>query len=322
MSKNSIVKGVESLINPISVGTLHFFQQYNDMLPTSVQKKIVAKSATKNPYMGFVVEPYCTFLFQKIIDVEYFESIIPNNFKLNKCSPFADEQEDYYMILSLFNARTSAFFGSRVEAYVIAKDINTGLMSWIIIDYISNTISYDDKDGLSAPAVASGYVTTDFEGNVHAQMDDINHQTELIVNLNGVVEKKLDYKLWVEGNLSISYGNKYSTSGNVFSLKFDAREMESALDVPLRNIKAYANNWFYGKVEEVPDKIVVFKYAQHFISDSPGHYSKIDSAEKLANEVEKIDFEQVTPYSTKQLTRNLTLVPLVLLIIIIILIVV
>ncbi len=322
MSKNKIVKGVENLINPISVGTLHFFQQYNNMLPTSVQKQIVSKSATQNPYMGFVVEPYCTFLFQKIADVEYFESIIPANFKLYKCSPFEGEEKEYYMILSLFSARTSAFFGNRVEAYVIAQDMNTGLVSWIIIDYISNTISYDDKDGLSAPAVANGFVTTDFEGNVQVQMDDINHQTELIVNIEDCPTKKLDFKLWVEGNLSISYGNKYSTSGNVFSLKFDEREMTSALDVPLRNVKAYSNNWFYGKVEEVPNKIVVFKYAQHFISDSPGHYSNIESASDLREEVEKIKFEKLQPYSTKQLTRNLTLVPLILLIIILILIVI
>ncbi|WOO87286.1 hypothetical protein RZE82_09235 [Mollicutes bacterium LVI A0039] len=319
MKHNVFTAGVEKLINPITVGTLHFLQSYNEMLPVSTQNKIIEKSSKQNPYMGFVVEPYCTFLFQKIIDLDYFKQQLPSNFELVKTTAFAGEEPDYYVIISLFNARTSAFMGSRVEAYLIAENKDTGLMSWIIVDYITNTISHDPKFGLTKPSVHEGYVTTDFSGNVVAKMDDYDHTLELEVNIEDGVIKMLDERLWVEGNLSVSYGTKYDLSGKTFGLKFDPREMSTALDVDVTKLNHYQNSWFDGYVENVPSKIVVFKYAQHFISDSPGSFSDIRTKSELQEVVDNIDFTDIKPYSTDNITKNFTRYPLIFIIVIIVL---
>lgn len=83
MDKN-FTKNVEKLINPITVGTLHFLQSFNDKLPKKIQKKMIEKSAKSNSLMGFVVEPYCYFLAYEITNKFIFEHELPNNFKLTK----------------------------------------------------------------------------------------------------------------------------------------------------------------------------------------------------------------------------------------------
>lgn len=65
----SFAKGVENLVNPISVGTIHFIQQLNSLLPKKIQELIMKKSSQKTPSMGFVVEPYSSFLCYKIKDI-------------------------------------------------------------------------------------------------------------------------------------------------------------------------------------------------------------------------------------------------------------
>ena len=75
MNKVDFIKGVERLINPIEVGTLHFMQFFNNLLPKSIQKKLVNLSSKKSSYMGFVVEPYSTFLCYEIKDIEVANKI-------------------------------------------------------------------------------------------------------------------------------------------------------------------------------------------------------------------------------------------------------
>lgn len=50
------IKGVEKLVDPMEVGTLHFIQSFNKLLPKSIQDRLVQSSAKSIPYMGFVVE--------------------------------------------------------------------------------------------------------------------------------------------------------------------------------------------------------------------------------------------------------------------------
>lgn len=63
MEGKEFAKGVERLINPIEVGTIHLVQQLNGLLPKSLQKQIMESSGRKFPQMGFVVEPYSFFSF-------------------------------------------------------------------------------------------------------------------------------------------------------------------------------------------------------------------------------------------------------------------
>lgn len=155
---------------------------------------MIEKSAKSNSLMGFIVEPYCYFLAYEITNKFIFEHELPNNFKLTKSKIFDQENEKYYCIIGCFSARTSAFIGNRIEIYVIAKNLNTNLTSWVIIDYDTNTISYDSKNGLTKPSVNNGTITTNYNGDVIVDMQRNDNTKKLIFNSNikNAKLKKLD----------------------------------------------------------------------------------------------------------------------------------
>ncbi len=60
-----------------------------------------------------------------------------------KTAVFEGRLEKYYGIVTMFRIHTSVFWGARTEFYLVAENTETGLLSWIMCDYISDTISYD-----------------------------------------------------------------------------------------------------------------------------------------------------------------------------------
>lgn len=294
MKNREFILAVERLVNPIEGGAMHVIQQYNAMLPVSVQHKLISKSGDKSPYMGFIVDPYATFNCFRITDLEYFEQKIHDNFKLIKSRVFADGPLDYYLIISSFGVRTSAFFGNRIEAYVICEDVNTGMLSWVIIDVMTNTIGYEQRFGL-VPANAEVSVTTGFDGSISVSAKRDETSLDFSVPSSGTI-KKLDPRLWIEGNLSVGYGKALSANGDVFSLLFDVREVESAVDVgPVSNL---TNNWYSDAIETTPSVNLVFPYAQHFISSSPGAERTIKDQAQMEQIVQDLDFTQLKVYSS------------------------
>ncbi len=323
MEKNKYVKGVEKLIDPISVGALHFLQSFNEKISVQNQKKLMAKSAKENSLMGFVVEPYCYFLCYEITDLTRLSQELPSDFELVPVKVFeTDEEAKYYFILGAFSARTSAFFGNRVEAYAIAKNKATNMVSWVILDYDTNTISYDAKHGLTKPSTNIGLITTTFNGEVVVDMErnDGSRKLNLTSNIRDGELKKLDPKLWIEGNLSVAYGTKLSEDADVFSLRFDPKEMEQALDIKLTDLDLIENTWYREMVAAEPEKLVCFPYAQHFLSDAPGYASQIETEEELKTSIEQVDFSKLKVYSTEGFKKMILLVPMVLTLIIVILV--
>lgn len=302
MNRTNFAKGVERLIDPISVGTLHFMQSFNQLLPKPIQKQLVKSSSEKTPYMGFVVESYSLFLCYEIADIEKAKSLIPDGFELIKTRIFASDEPKYYCIFGCIRAHTSAFWGSRTEFYVIAKNQKTNLLSWIIVDYITDTISYDGKNGLSSPNSIRSVMATDYRGMllIDVQKLDDSHKLELEIDIKKGEMTNLDQRLWLEGNLSIGYGRNLSDNGaDIFALKFEPGEVEKALKMPITSLNLISNTWYPGLFNKEPSQIVCFPYAQHFISDSPGHSSVIKNENELVAAVEKIDFNKIKVFSTK-----------------------
>lgn len=299
MGKKNFSKGVEGLVDPISVGSLHFMQSFNTLLPKSIQKQFVQSAAKKTPYMGFVVEPYSLFLCYEIADAAMAQSLLPKGFKLIKTKIFDTDQPKYYCIFGCFRSHTSAFWGSRVELYAIAQDENTGLLSWIILDYDTDTISYDTKHGLCSPNASRSTVTVDYRGTVliDVKRTDKSRAIVLDADITKGIMTPLNQRLWLEGNLSIGYGSNFSDSADVFSLKFEAEEVKQALNIPTNSVHIQTNSWYPGLCASKPAHVVCFPYAQHFVSDSPGHTSSVKDAKELQKAVKHIDFDAITVFS-------------------------
>lgn len=302
MKQTNFTKEVERLIDPITVGSLHFLQYFNQLLPKSIQKNVVKSSSKKTPYMGFVVEPYSSFLCYEIANIEQAKSLLPDGFELIKTRIFDNDEPKYYCIFGNIRAHTSAFWGVRTEFYIIARDTATNLLSWIIVDYDTNTISYDNKNGLSSPNSNHSIVTIDHHGKlfVDIKKNDGTRQIVFDTTVEDGKMKPLDQRLWLEGNLSIGYGSNFNKqNADIFSLRFDPLEVEKALQIPVSNINIESNNWYPGLFADKPSQVVCFPYAQHFISDSPGHSSNLTNKEELIAADESIDFENIKVFSTK-----------------------
>lgn len=311
MENNSkFIKGVEKLIDPIEVGSMHFLHGLNKLLPRQLQDYLSKKSSTQIPYMGFVVEPYSSFLFYKITDLKKAKSLIPKEFDLIKTKVFEDDNPEYYAIFGCFRAHTSAFWGSRVEFYMIAQNRETGLLTWVIVDYDSNTIGQDKKYGLRGPNSSKPVITINHRGQVYVDVSNNEYKRTIAYNFN--VSKgemtNLDQRLWLEGNLSIVYGKELNgSSTDVFSLKFEPCEVEKALQIKPSELQELENTWYPEIFDKQPSKIVCFPYAQHFLSDTPGHTSKnIQNREQLESFVKSIEIEKIKTFSVKSL-RDLVL---------------
>ncbi len=92
------IKRVEQLVKPIDIATLQVLAPTTKFIPRKIQNKLMASSAQKNPYMGFVVEPYSVFLCYELKDLEWARKLIPDGFELIKTKIFDDGEPKYYAI--------------------------------------------------------------------------------------------------------------------------------------------------------------------------------------------------------------------------------
>ena len=293
-------EGVEKLVDPMMVGKTHYLQTRLAKLPIWLQKKMVTSATKKADKMPFVVEPYCTFLFYEIMEPEKIEKYMPAGFVPARSAVFDGEKEKYYGIVSMFRIHTSVFWGARAEYYLVAENTKTGLLSWVMMDYISDSISYDEKHGLKSPDVKAAVMTTTCEGDFVCEMSSIDGKKKVncIANLSGAKMKPLNERLWIEGNTSIAYGRLAGESdGDLFSLTFFPEEMKQALDVSLTQVKKYhAATANVERIDVTLDKVVSFPFAQHMLSDSPGIHTHYGSEAALRKAVESVDFSKIRTF--------------------------
>lgn len=300
MQRDYFVEGTERLINPVTAGSVHFLQQFFGALPKGIQRKVMNRSSKTTPYMGFVVDPYALFVFYEVRDVQKAKSMLPEGFSLAKAQAFEGDEERFYAIQGFFRVRTSVFWGSRAEFYLVARNERTGLLSWVIVDYLSDTVSYDRAFGLRAPSAPHSVVTTTADGRVVVDVRDQKGEraSKYDVVLGGATMRRLDERLWLEGNLSIGYGPQLSPDDPaVFSLTFQPEEMDEALDVPTLALESAFTNWCGEILDEAPAYVVCFPFAQHLLCDSPGSVSEVRSIEELRRRAGSVDFNKVAAFS-------------------------
>jgi hypothetical protein len=267
--KRNFIKKTESLIKPLDVTTISFLSSFSKVLPKKTQHKFSQSGKKKVPYMGFIVDPYSLFLFFKIINTSAAKDMLPDGYELAEASIFKEDAKFPMAIASVFTARTSAFIGMRAEFYIIARNKETGLISWIICDYETNTNSYDPKNGFYGytcdPAV---YTTTPF-GELLVDIKNSTNNKEFIVSvdLKKGDSRELDESLWIEGNLCVDYGGEVKSDlSEPFSLLFDPDMVKEAVEIPLEQVSIKANSYLGNIIDSFkPVNAVIFPYSQHFI---------------------------------------------------------
>jgi hypothetical protein len=267
------IRGVESLINPMDVSNLLCFQGLKVLLPPSILRRLLHRASRKTPYIGFVIEPYSLFLFFKLRDIERARSMLPDRYELAKTRLFTDDEPDYYLGIGNLSTRASTFWGVRQESYLIARDTKTGLLSWIFIDVLSNTVIAMPSRGIADPNSRQAVFTTNSRGDVFLDFkeDRTGRRLRLTGNIRRGVRRTLEQDLWVMGNTSIGH-SKHLAHGddNPFAVIFDPAEVEEGLEIPVEDIRITEDTLFPGLANPELCAAICFPYAQHYIADSPG----------------------------------------------------
>lgn len=166
------------------------------------------------------------------------------------------------------------------------------------MDYISDSISYDEKHGLKSPDVKAAVMTTTCEGDFVCDMKSLDGKKKVKcqANLMKAKMKPLNQRLWIEGNTSIAYGRLAGEAdGDLFSLTFFPEEMKQALEVPLADVAvAEAATATTGRFGAVLERVACFPFAQHMLSDAPGQQTHYGNEAALRRAVEAVDFKKIT----------------------------
>jgi hypothetical protein len=313
-NEEKFIKGVESLIEPMEVSNLLFFQRFKGLLPSSLMKKMLFRAAKNTPYIGFVIEPYSLFLFFKLKDIEYAKSMLPDRYELAKTKLFADEEPDYYMGIGNLNTRASSFWGMRQESYLIALDKETGLLSFIFIDILSNTLIAEPQKGIINANCKTAIFTTNSKGDVYVDFeeDKTKRRLSLTGNITNGKTRSLDERLWVMGNTSIAYRKEVAAAAgddNPFAVIFDPAEVREALDIPVKDIRITENSLFPGLAETALSKAICFPFAQHYVADSPGCRTYVKDVDDLIDKYNKFgDPGKMKTFSAWTIIKQLAVV--------------
>ena len=160
------IKTTERMVSPKAVGKLYGRAEMLSKLPVGVQKRIVERASRDSSRIGFVVEPYSFFLAYEIADEAEAKRQLPPGYELLPTAMFEGTEPRLCGIVAAFNVHTSVFWGSRVEFYLIAENTATGMLSWVICDYETNTISYDPGQGFSGSSTSHCVITTAHSGEL------------------------------------------------------------------------------------------------------------------------------------------------------------
>jgi len=284
-NEERFIKGVESLINPMATSDLLFFQKLKMLLPPVVLKKMLHRASRNTPYIGFAIDPYSLFLFFRLNDIDYAKSFLPDRYELAKTKLFADDDPDFYMGIGNLNTRASTFWGTRQEVYLIATDKASGLISFIFLDILSNTIIALPYEGIADPNCKRAIFTTNSKGEVFLDIEESKTGRKLSPkgSLKRGKIRKLDQDLWVMGNTSIGHCSKYTHGSEdiPFAVIFDPAEVLEALDIPTEDIRIEENTLFPGLAHTELSKAICFPFAQHYIADSPGIFTKVKDIDDL-----------------------------------------
>ena len=265
----NFAKKTESLVKPKDVTAISFLSSFSASLPKKTQHKFTKSGQKRIPYMGFIVDPYSLFLCFKITNTSAAQEMLPDGYELADTSFFKNDAKIPMAIASVFTARTSGFIGMRIEFYIIARNKETGSLSWIICDYETNTNSYDPKNGFCGYTCDPAVFTTTYSGELLVDIKNPTNNKEFVVSVDLEKDgsKELDHSLWIDGNLIVDYGGELKSEfSEPFSLLFDPNMVKEGVNIPLDQVSIKANTYLGNIIDPVkPVNALIFPYSQHFI---------------------------------------------------------
>ncbi|MBK9475997.1 MAG: hypothetical protein IPL94_07070 [Tetrasphaera sp.] len=269
--RRRFARRVERMVTPGEVGRLHQRAEMLGRLPLRAQDWVIDRAGGRDAQIGFVVEPYAAFLAYEITDLAAASALLPEGYDLLPATMFAGGQPRPMCIIGAFAVHTSVFWGVRLELSLIAEHRERGMLTWVICEVESNTISHEPGRGFARPSATHAMLTTTYAGEVLIDIVADTGANRITGSLDLAVATTvgLDERLWVEGNLSVDYGGGLGRPGAPpFGLVFDPGEVAAALQVPLNAVQLPQNTVAASMRLPEPFEVACFPYAQHYLTSS------------------------------------------------------
>jgi len=102
---------------------------------------------------------------------------------------------------------------------------------------------------------------------------------------------------------------------NPFAVIFDPAEVETALDIPVKDIDITANSLFPSLIEKDPVKVLCFPFAQHYLADSPGCRTYVKNLDDMISNYNALSKQKDMKTFSPKLIRDQLLVGMAILVI-------
>ena len=112
-------------------------------LPLKIQRKIFYSSNIHNTNMEFIVQPNSIWVGYQIINDTEIIKLLPKDLELTSTNVFPEMAPKKYLFFNFFEVDTPFFFGHRLEIVTVVKEKKTGKKRFIILDYLTDTVSSD-----------------------------------------------------------------------------------------------------------------------------------------------------------------------------------
>jgi hypothetical protein len=164
--------------------------------------------------------------------------------------------------------------------------------------------------GIADPNCKRAIFTTNSKGEVFLDIEE--SKTGRKLSLTGSLKRgkirKLDRDLWVMGNTSIGHCSKYihGIEDIPFAVIFDPAEVLEALDIPKEDIRIEENTLFPGLAQPELSKAICFPFAQHYIADSPGIFTKVKDIDDLVGKYNEFaKYESFKTFSARTIVYQI-----------------
>lgn len=236
---------------------VYFFTTVFSFFPIEFQRIIYNQFVIGETVMKFQVQPNSVWLGYQIKNSSSIETLIPDNLELSKISMFG-EKPQFYLFFNFFNVSSDYFSGLRMEIVTTAREKLTCKNRFVILDYLSNTISSDPNVPFKRPNKNKMYLY------------DIQNYLLLLAGDDYVLflekipkQKKLLQKAIIDPNKFIYYRNNNIPN----ELFFNTKEVSDTYDFNI----IYSRNQLWEHARSTTPDIVFYYPNKTTFFITPGY---------------------------------------------------
>tara|TARA_B100001175_G_C19431578_1_gene601485 strand:- start:146 stop:811 length:666 start_codon:yes stop_codon:yes gene_type:complete len=109
--------------------------------------------------MKLKILPNSLWVAYKLTDPDIVSDMIPKHLELTKVSPLSESKEHEMLLFNAYAIRSRWMNGHRIDIQTFARDKKHGTPHLVILDVITDTMSWDPIHGITPPNAQINYST-------------------------------------------------------------------------------------------------------------------------------------------------------------------